>query len=49
MCRRNQLYGCTLIAYGAGILTGALVSAQVLCVCLGLGALIAGALFLCRK
>ncbi len=38
-----------LIAFGAGILTGTLISAQLLCCCSGIGMVVLGVLILCRK
>ena len=42
MCRQNQLWGCALMAFGVGVLTGMLLESGFLCGCLGLGLMVLG-------
>ena len=37
MCRRNQLCGCALIAFGVGVLIGSCLESGFFCFCLGVG------------
>ncbi len=42
MCRHNQLWGCALLALGAGILIGLWLESGFLAHCLGFGLLLIG-------
>ncbi len=42
MCRYNQLWGCALIAFGIGVLIGALLEGGFLCNCFGIGLAVLG-------
>ena len=42
MCRRNQLWGCILIAFGIGVLVGTWLESGVFCFLFGLLALFSG-------
>lgn len=48
MCRRNQLRGCCLIALGLGMLLGHCLESLLICVAIGLGALVLG-FGICRQ
>lgn len=49
MCRQNQLFGCSLMAFGFGILIGMWLESGFLCGCLGIGLLICGLSMTRRK
>lgn len=49
MCRRNQLCGCCMIAFGLGLLIGLSLESSFICGCLGVGAVVAGFFSLHRK
>jgi len=42
MCRRNQLLGWCGCAFGLGVLVGAGLESGLLCLCLGMGLILAG-------
>lgn len=42
MCRRNQVWGWLLAAFGLGLLIGTQIESGFLCVCLSFGAIIIG-------
>ena len=42
MCRHNQLWGCTLMAFGLGVLIGLWLESGFFCVCFGLGLIFTG-------
>jgi len=42
MCRKNQLCGCALIAFGLGLLVGTCLEATFFCTTLGLGIMALG-------
>lgn len=42
MCRQNQLWGCSVIAFGIGILVGICLESGFLAGCLGIGVIFAG-------
>lgn len=44
MCRRNQLLGLGILAFGLGLLVGCWLESELLRNCLGLGLLAAGVL-----
>lgn len=48
MCRYKQLWGFSLAAFGTGILLGAWLESSFLCICFGIGLIIAG-IFLLKK
>ena len=37
MCRRNQMWGCCLIAFGLGLLIGLCLESSFICGCIGIG------------
>ncbi len=49
MCRRNQLLGCVLLAFGLGTLFGYWLGQGFLCMCIGCGMLALGFCVLKRK
>ncbi len=42
MCRRNQLFGCTMMALGLGILIGIWLEKTTVCALMGFGVLVLG-------
>jgi hypothetical protein len=48
MCRRNQLWGCVLLAFGFGMLVGTWLESGLFCHLLGLLALFCG-FSVCRR
>ena len=48
MCRKNQLWGCMLMAFGLGVLVGLWLEGGFFCHCFGFAGIIAGAC-MCRK
>ena len=48
MCRKNHLWGCILIAFGAGVLTGLCLEGGFFCHLFSLAMLVAGAC-ICKK
>ncbi len=48
MCRRNQLWGCVLIAFGVGVLVGTWMESGLFCHLFGLLAVFCGC-GVCRK
>ena len=48
MCRRNQLWGCVLLAFGIGVLVGSWMESGLFCHLFGLFALFLG-IAVCRK
>lgn len=49
MCRRNQLCGCALLAFGAGLLVGIWLESGFFCFLLGLGLIVGGLCMLGKK
>ncbi len=49
MCRRNQLWGCCLIAFGLGLLIGLCLESSFVCGCIGAGAVAVGFSVLQKK
>lgn len=49
MCRRNQLWGFTAIAFGLGLLIGCSIESGFWCCILGISAIVFGFLSLQRK
>lgn len=49
MCRRNQLIGCALLAFGLGILIGSYTQTGFITLCLGIGIIAGGFWMLCRN
>ena len=49
MCRRNQLWGCCMIALGLGLLIGLCIASGFVCGCLGEGAVVLGLCLIQRK
>lgn len=49
MCRRNQLWGWILVAFGAGLLLGIWLESGFFVCCLGLGAVALGVLTISKK
>lgn len=45
MCRRNQLWGIGMIAFGLGLLIGCSIESGFWCCVLGIGLIIAGFLY----
>ncbi len=48
MCRRNQLWGCSLLAFGIGVLVGTWLESGLVCHLFGLLAIFCG-WSVCRK
>lgn len=48
MCRRNQLHGWILLAFGLGLLMGLCLESSLLLVILGVGLAIGGFRLLCK-
>jgi len=42
MCRKNQLCGCALMAFGFGLLVGCCLESTFFCCCVGLGIMALG-------
>ena len=42
MCRKNQLWGCALAAFGLGLLIGLWLDGGFLCHCFSIGVIIVG-------
>lgn len=49
MCRRNQLCGVALMAFGLGILAAAFFESVFFCGCLGFGGIVVGVVVLQKK
>lgn len=49
MCRKNQLYGFTLIAFGVGLMIGNWLESGIFCFLLGLGGVFLGLWMLGKK
>ncbi len=49
MCRRNQLLGIGLAAFGLGLLTAMLFESMLLCGCVGVGSAVIGIVVLQKK
>lgn len=49
MCRKNQLCGCMLAAFGVGLLFGNFMESGFFCFCIGIGFMAAGVWCLCKK
>lgn len=49
MCRRNHLLGCCSCAFGLGILVGSGLESGLICLCFGIGLLLAGISLIRRK
>ena len=49
MCRQNQLWGCTLLAFGIGVLIGTWMQSGFVCHLLGIGLILLGLGFVRRK
>ena len=49
MCRRNQLWGCCMIALGLGLLIGLCIASGLVGGCLGVGAVVLGLCLIQRK
>lgn len=49
MCRRNQLFGGCLIAFGLGILIGLCLESGFICGCIGISGVTAGLFLLQQK
>jgi len=45
MCRRNQMWGCALVAFGLGLLVGMWIEGGFLAHCLGFGIIFFGIAF----
>lgn len=49
MCRRNQLLGLGLLAFGLGLVVGCWMESEFVCNCLGIGLIAVGVLVLQKK
>lgn len=49
MCRRNQLLGVALMAFGLGLLAAGFFESVFFCGCLGLGVMVVGVVILQKK
>ena len=49
MCRKNQLLGVGIIAFGLGLLTATFFESGLFCGCIGVGMLICGIMLLQKK
>lgn len=49
MCRRNQLLGVALAAFGLGLLVAGFFESAFFCGCVGIGSIVVGIVFLQKK
>ncbi len=49
MCRRDQLLGMALVAFGAGLLAAALFESGIFCTCVAVGSIVVGIGLLQKK
>ncbi len=49
MCRKNQLLGIALAAFGLGLLTAVFFESMLFCGCLGMGCVVTGIIVLQKK
>lgn len=49
MCRQNQLWGLTLIAFGVGVLVGTWIAGAFFAHCMGIGLIFVGVCVVRRK
>ena len=49
MCRKNQLWGMAVLAFGLGLVVGCWLESELARICCGFGLLVAGFLILQKK